>query len=202
MNHFSRSQTVAIILVSILLLCFLVWRQLYTSRDSKESPQLSPMGVVIQVSGQVRQPGIYSLSGPVSVMEVLTRAGGLTSGLKSEPEWATQQVTHGRLVHITSGQTNIAHLRLGWMEVPSLLVLGVGLDVNEATTSELAQVPGISLGLAERIVAYRSLIGGFSRLEELIGVKGIGPVGLERLRRDLRVDHSIEPRAEGSVTRN
>ncbi|UCG14071.1 MAG: helix-hairpin-helix domain-containing protein [Deltaproteobacteria bacterium] len=202
MNHFSRSQTVAIILVSILLLCFLVWRQLYTFRDSEESPQLSPMGVVIQVSGQVRQPGIYSLSRPVSVIEVLTRAGGLTSGLKPEPQWATQQVTHGRLVHITSGQPNVAHLRLGWMEVPSLLVLGLGLDVNEATTSELAQVPGVSLGLAERIVAYRSRVGGFSRLEELVGVKGIGPVGLERLRRDLRVDHSIELRAEGSVTRN
>jgi competence protein ComEA len=48
-------------------------------------------------------------------------------------------------------------------------------------------VPGITQTLAERIVAQRNRLGGFSKLEDLRAVKGIGPVTLKRLRPSLTV---------------
>jgi competence protein ComEA len=77
---------------------------------------------------------------------------------------------------------------MGWMAVPSRLVLGELLDVNLASTAELAQVPGISQRLAERIAAQRNRLGGFSRLEDLRAVRGIGPISLKRLRKYLTVN--------------
>lgn len=47
------------------------------------------------------------------------------------------------------------------------------LDLNAATADELTELPGVSLLLAERIVAYRDRIGGFRSLPELTSVPGM-----------------------------
>ena len=48
-------------------------------------------------------------------------------------------------------------------------------------------MPGITPVLAEGVVARRQSLGGFSKLEELRTVKGIGAVTLKRLRQYLTV---------------
>jgi competence protein ComEA len=55
------------------------------------------------------------------------------------------------------------------------------LDVNAAGAGELEQLPGIGPRLAARIIALRSERGGFSRVEELLAVRGIGPATLARI---------------------
>jgi competence protein ComEA len=60
--------------------------------------------------------------------------------------------------------------------------LDFGLDLNQADRAQLRQLPGIGEALASRIDDYRREHGPFRRLEDLRGVRGIGPVALERLR--------------------
>lgn len=52
------------------------------------------------------------------------------------------------------------------------------LELNCADASELEQLPGIGAALAERIVDYRSQIGGFRNREQLMEVSGIGEAKL------------------------
>ena len=73
------------------------------------------------------------------------------------------------------------------MSVPTSLALGVPLNVNQASAAELAQVPGINAKLAERIVTFRRNTGAFSKLDDIRGVKGIGPATVNRLRPYLKV---------------
>ena len=56
------------------------------------------------------------------------------------------------------------------------------IDVNLSTAQELEALPGIGPILAQRIVEYRSQIGGFQSIQELDHVKGIGPKKLQALR--------------------
>ena len=56
------------------------------------------------------------------------------------------------------------------------------LDVNTATTDELARLPGVSRALAERIVRARDTGGPFTSADDLRRIRGIGAATLERLR--------------------
>jgi len=64
---------------------------------------------------------------------------------------------------------------------------GFGRDINQASVTELSQVPGINYKLADAIVALRVRRGGFTKLENLCEVKGIGPATVTRLRPYLKV---------------
>ena len=188
MNRFSRSQAVIIILMSLFILTFYGWRHYVHHRQDGESSLFLSTELIIQVSGEVRNPGIYLFDPPVTVSETVAGAGGLLPRLNPEPGWKRVEVAHARRVHITATGDGLARLRLGWMEVSSRLALGVPLNLNQASVAELAQVPGITQTLAERIVAQRKRLGGFSKVEDIRAVKGIGPVTLKRLQPSLTVD--------------
>lgn len=59
---------------------------------------------------------------------------------------------------------------------------GMTLDLNRATAAELELLPGVGPRLAREIVALRTRRGGFSSLDALDEVRGIGPHKLARLR--------------------
>ena len=65
---------------------------------------------------------------------------------------------------------------------PLALERPAALDLNDADSAELRQLPGVGPALAERIVDRRRESGGFGRIEDLREVHGIGPRTLERLR--------------------
>lgn len=56
------------------------------------------------------------------------------------------------------------------------------VNINTADAVQLTLLPGIGPKTAESIIAYRSSVGSFSSIEDLINVKGIGPKSLEKLR--------------------
>jgi len=72
------------------------------------------------------------------------------------------------------------------------------LDLNQASRQELRLLPGVGDKLAERIVEYRRLRGGFRNVEELRSVAGIGPVTLARLRNWVTVGDDPIPATNGS----
>ncbi len=56
------------------------------------------------------------------------------------------------------------------------------LDLNRATAAELARLPGVGPGLAQRILDERERRGGFDSPEALRRIVGLGPKKLAALR--------------------
>jgi competence ComEA-like helix-hairpin-helix protein len=56
------------------------------------------------------------------------------------------------------------------------------VDINVADADQLTALPGVGPARAAAIVALRERRGAFSSVDDLLEVKGIGPVILERMR--------------------
>ncbi len=61
------------------------------------------------------------------------------------------------------------------------------VNINTADTSGLQQIRGVGPKMAERIIAYRNEKGRFQKPEELVNVRGIGPVKFEKLKDQITV---------------
>ena len=189
MNSLSRTQLLIFLLVALVLLSVYGWSYLNQQSRFRQSPQLSAQHVFIQVSGEVKSPGIYSFDQPVTLSQAVARAGGLRAplGPADQREWASEPISNSSRIHLIEDSEGVIHLRLGWMAVPNRLALGVPLDINQASVAELSQVPGIGPKLAQGIVALRARRGVFSKLENLCEVRGIGPATVRRLQSYLTV---------------
>ncbi len=62
------------------------------------------------------------------------------------------------------------------------------VDINTATADELLMVPGVGPVTAGRIMEYRAAHGRFRSVEDLLNVKGIGKVKLEKMKPHLKAE--------------
>ena len=64
------------------------------------------------------------------------------------------------------------------------------VNLNTATATEIATLPGIGAATAQRIVEHRTKNGNFKKIEELMHVKGIGEKSFLKLKPYLSVGDS------------
>lgn len=64
------------------------------------------------------------------------------------------------------------------------------IDLNETNVEQLDILPGIGPVLAERIIKYRTSLGGFVRKEQLLECYGITPEVFEKIKDNLTISHS------------
>lgn len=76
---------------------------------------------------------------------------------------------------------SIAWLRLPYdglistrLSMPQEISTKFRVDINQATSPEIANLPKVGPSLAEAIVEYREMRGPFASAEELTNVSGIG----------------------------
>lgn len=62
------------------------------------------------------------------------------------------------------------------------------ININQATTADLQQLPGVGPTLADRIIAYRTEHGPFAQIEDLTQVKGIGTKMFEKIAKTISTD--------------
>jgi comEA protein len=61
------------------------------------------------------------------------------------------------------------------------------VSLNTATQSDLERIPGIGPVTAKRIIGYRDVKGRFGSVDDLLGVKGIGPKKLLKIRPYIKI---------------
>lgn len=80
------------------------------------------------------------------------------------------------------------------LKIQQLSEIRFQVDINRATSEELQAIPSVGPKLADKIVAYRTMHGFYSDLEEIRQVPGLGENLLSRIRPFLTIDeHSGRP---------
>lgn len=77
---------------------------------------------------------------------------------------------------------------------PPTAATALSVELNTADTAALRQLRGIGATLSQRIVDYRSRLGGYCSIEQLAEVRGIKPELIDRLRPQLRIDTTLVQR--------
>ncbi len=132
----------------------------------------------VYVSGAVLRPGVYTLEAGARLDDVVKAAGG-----------ATTEADLLR-VNLALRVRDEDHLHIPRVGEPLVTPVSTAeascgtapLDLNCATAIQLAALPGIGPVTAKAIIDYRTKNGPFQRVEDLLGVPGIGTKTLDQIR--------------------
>ncbi|MFY9235442.1 MAG: ComEA family DNA-binding protein [Fimbriimonadaceae bacterium] len=162
--------------------------------------------ITVHVAGAVKRPGVLELEGDIRVQEAIELAGGAVNAdldnlnlaakvldgtqiyvpAKDSPE-ALEKVAEpyrggpSAKTNYASGGTSKGGSRSSAKPAPS------SVSLNTASASQLERLPGVGPATAAKILDYRRSQGGFTSIDELMAVKGIGPKKLAAMRKFLKL---------------
>lgn len=143
----------------------------------------SPAGVLfVHVSGAVRKPGVYELASGARVADAVDlaapRPGANLNGLNlAEPIVDGSKIDVPRAGEVAQPVPGVAGAPVVEATPGATMV-----NVNTADMVTLETLPEIGPVTAQAIIDYRTQIGSFTAIEQLLDVSGIGPATFETIR--------------------
>nr|WP_246521326.1 MULTISPECIES: helix-hairpin-helix domain-containing protein [Ornithinibacillus] len=135
--------------------------------------------VVVDIKGEVQNPGVYEIKESSRVRDVVLLAGGFTNSADQNLINLAQKVFDEMVILVPEiGQEG--SVNVGESE-------SAKIRINYATVEEIQKLPGIGPSKANAIVEYRDANGYFQQVEDLLSVTGIGEKTLEAIKDELQV---------------
>lgn len=153
-------------------------------------PPPTPGPIRVHVSGEVENPGVYTLERGSIAQAAIKAAGGPTSAadLSHINLAAALQDRQQVYVPLRAQEGAQSSERLATSDPRLGATLPGRININQAGESELELLPGIGPSLAGKIVEYRAQNGPFQSPDDLMNVSGIGAAKLEDLLDWIRLD--------------
>jgi competence protein ComEA len=177
-------------------------------RDGPSAPSASPVPIRVQddagggggggrvfvhVAGAVRHPGVYTLRAGSRVADAVERAGGPRASADLTAVNLASKLEDGRQVLVPrrlpapGGASTVTAPGAGAAGGSAPGLPQPPVDLNTATLEQLDTLDGVGPATAQKILDYRQQHGGFSSVEELTQVPGIGEKRMAALREKVRV---------------
>lgn len=187
MPDLPRSHLVAYALSALAVLAFGA-REVASARKEQSAGAAGPVAVrrsgagasggrvVVHVAGAVLRPGVYRLRAGARVDDAVRRAGGARRRADLTQVNLAQKVEDGRQIVVPVRAPPVKGTATA-SATPTAPV-----NLNSATLEQLDSLQGIGPVTAQQILDYREAHGGFSDVEELDQVPGIGTATMASLR--------------------
>lgn len=144
------------------------------------APTAKPM--VVHISGEVNQPGVYEIPQKSRIFEVITAAGGFTQDADVDALNQADFVQDGSKIVIPALQDTIRTNTTTYVATPANSTSADLININTASQTELENLPGIGATRADDIISYRLVNGKFQRIEDIMKVPGIGSTTFENIK--------------------
>jgi len=112
----------------------------------------------VEVKGEVVNPGVYRVNEDSRIYEVIKLAGGFTGNAQTTDMNLSEKVYDEMVLEIVEFVDKSHNF----------------ISLNNASKEELMSLPMLGEAKANSIISYREQHGGFSGVEEVMNVTGIG----------------------------
>lgn len=146
------------------------------------SEHTSEKQIYVYVCGSVHNPGVYLLAKESRIVAAVDAAGGFLEDAAKEAVNLAAPITDGMQIVVPS-QEEFSNTKAYEQKMQDGKV-----NLNTAQLEELCTLSGIGDAKAEAILAYRNEIGGFSSIEQLKNVTGIGESLFERIKARIYIE--------------
>ena len=173
---------IAVSLIGIMLIIGGIISSSPQNKPQKTSYQTSPKEtqktnseIKVDISGAVKNPGVYSFSSNSRIEDAIRSAGGFTESVDqlyiSKNLNLSQKLTDGTKIYIPSKGESPAVIGLGNVAVAGVTTVSTlsKIGVNSATQPQLENLPGIGPVTAQKIIQNRP----YDSMESLMIKKAI-----------------------------
>ena len=135
--------------------------------------------LTVDVAGKVRRPGIAVLAAGSRVVDALEAAGGARPGVDLTALNLARPLVDGEQILVGTTAPPGVPATVGDPSTPG--AAGPLVDLNTADAATLETLPGVGPVTAGAILTWRDQHGGFTAVEELLEVDGIGDATLAQI---------------------
>jgi len=151
--------------------------------------------IMVHISGQVYDPGIYEMTNGDRVNDVVNLAGGLTKNADLDRINLAKKISDEEKIYIPKiGEDINKDIESQAINYSSTTLGNLSsnnndgkININMCSKSELTSLPGIGDVIADRIIEYRTS-NKFKNIEEIMNVSGIGDKKYEGIKELIKVN--------------
>lgn len=158
------------------------------------APSPTPAPVRVYVTGAVANSDVYFLPAGSIVKDAIQAAGGFTPDANPEGINQALQLQDQQQIHVPRlNEENPPPAIQGGVDTQPVSNEPAGaaaapVNLNTATLEQLDSLPGIGPAIGQRIIEYRESTGGFSSIEEITQVSGIGEATFAKIKDRITVE--------------
>lgn len=164
---------IAVVVVAVVVIagCMIVGPQIQNGTIGQVTEVADTYSYTIE--GEVSKPGTYVLSDVVSMSDLIYAAGGTIYNTDDRSYFDEAVVEPGNTYYIGGKYDNT--------DICSTAEI-VKVNINTDSAEQMLKISGITSSIASSIVSYRSEIGTYKTIEDLLGVYGIGNATYRKIR--------------------
>jgi len=140
---------------------------------------------LVQVSGEVYNPGVFEVSPGTRVLDMLELAGGANNYSDTSRINLVSFVRDGQRVDVPRIRETLDRIDILAQNSDGEVER---ININTADQNELMRLPGVGPQTASNITAFRRAVGGFDSIEDIMNVHGIGEGTFSRISAFITVD--------------
>jgi competence protein ComEA len=178
--------------------------ELQEASSTHTGPKTEKLGkLTVHVAGAVKTPGVIEFDSGARVQDAIERTGGAVNAdleginLAAPLEDGTQLYVPKKeeedppVVEAYRGGPKakskyVSRPKRSPKKQEEKLTAG-SISLNTASKKQLERLPGIGPATADKIIEYRDAHGGFTDVDQLLVIKGIGPKKLQDIRPFVRL---------------
>lgn len=156
-----------------------------TNTESEEKIEKNESNdvVIVDIKGEINNPGVYELTKEKRIKDAIEAAGGLKENADTSKINLSQKLKDQMMIVIPKiGEQLKQNSAEQYNENNKKIV-----NINTASKEELMTINGIGETKAKAIISYRENKGEFTKIEDITKVNGIGKSTFEKIKENIEV---------------